>query len=247
MTPVAKGVERPQPALRVNNTSNYDRTGGYRFVHFGKEGTRVVLRFNDREQNQYFARVYDLATGQPLTPPLPHEGTVLHASLSPDGQRVVTAGDDKTARLWDAEPGKELKRITITPPAAAPPPAAGGFVPLFNGKDRTGWSVEGGITEQWTVEGGTLVGRSHDRSTHNYLLTDKEYANFALRFDFHASFVSASATAGRRAQVVRRSVFRSPLRVPERALDAAWADTAPDYRAKCRTKPLPSFSKGHAK
>ena len=32
----------------------------------------------------------------------------LSAAFSPDGQRIVTASQDKTARLWDAATGKPI-------------------------------------------------------------------------------------------------------------------------------------------
>jgi hypothetical protein len=64
------------------------------------------------------ARVWDAATGMPLTPPLDHKNPVVHAAFSPDGRRVVTAGGGlgggKTwgaARVWDASTGRP-----ITPP-----------------------------------------------------------------------------------------------------------------------------------
>ena len=37
-----------------------------------------------------------------------HQGPVRSASFSPDGKRVMTASWDNTARLWDAENGREL-------------------------------------------------------------------------------------------------------------------------------------------
>ena len=32
----------------------------------------------------------------------------MSAAFSPDGTRIVTASDDKTARIWDAATGKEI-------------------------------------------------------------------------------------------------------------------------------------------
>jgi len=37
-----------------------------------------------------------------------HDGYVLSAFYSPDGDRIVTASDDKTAKVWDANTGQEL-------------------------------------------------------------------------------------------------------------------------------------------
>src|SRR5262249_37751248 len=43
----------------------------------------------------------------PETEPMRHQDSVTAASFSPDGRRILTASD-KTARMWDAESGKQL-------------------------------------------------------------------------------------------------------------------------------------------
>ena len=58
---------------------------------------------------QHAARA-NLAAWQPhharLKAVLSHESPVDAAAFSPDGKTVVTGGDDRTARLWDAATGQ---------------------------------------------------------------------------------------------------------------------------------------------
>jgi WD40 repeat protein len=37
-------------------------------------------------------------------------------AFSPDGTRIATASDDKTARVWDSASGRELARLTHEDP-----------------------------------------------------------------------------------------------------------------------------------
>jgi WD domain, G-beta repeat len=93
----------------VQAKSDYDLSGGYRFVHFGADGVRVVLYGLVGADD--CARVYDLSTNRPITPLLKHEKIGGHAVFSRDGTLVVTASLDNTARVWDAKTGEP-----VTPP-----------------------------------------------------------------------------------------------------------------------------------
>src|SRR5262249_13024181 len=53
------------------------------------------------------ARVWDAATGRPITAPIRHEGVVQRASFSPDGRFLLTTCDSRDAnrsqaQVWDA-------------------------------------------------------------------------------------------------------------------------------------------------
>jgi WD40 repeat protein/serine/threonine protein kinase/tetratricopeptide (TPR) repeat protein len=58
------------------------------------------------------ARLWDLGTGKPLEPPLPHAHRVWSVAFSPDGKTLLTGGGNDRAqgevRLWDATTGKPL-------------------------------------------------------------------------------------------------------------------------------------------
>ena len=84
-------------------------------AHFSPDGTQVLTVCRNNT-----ARLWNVATGRPLTPPIEHDRGVirageyleglhpLHADWSPDGARVATASADKTARLWDARTGRPV-------------------------------------------------------------------------------------------------------------------------------------------
>jgi hypothetical protein len=61
------------------------------------------------------------------------------------------------------------------------------FVPLFNGKDLSGWFVEGGDPKSWTVADGEIIAWGQDWKTRNYLLSERVYADFRLRLEFNLS------------------------------------------------------------
>jgi len=67
---------------------------------FSPDGTRVITSSWD-----HTARVWNAATGAPVTAPLVHKDTVHAVAFSADGSRVVTASEDGTARVWDARTG----------------------------------------------------------------------------------------------------------------------------------------------
>ncbi len=56
-----------------------------------------------------------------------------------------------------------------------------GFVPLFNGKNLDGWFIEHQIGPGFLVEDGVLVCPADGGEK---LMTEKQYANFILRFEF---------------------------------------------------------------
>ena len=55
-------------------------------------------------------------------------------------------------------------------------------VSLFNGKDLTGWKING--TEKWYVENGEMICESGPDKQYGYLSTNKNYKNFELTLEF---------------------------------------------------------------
>jgi WD40 repeat protein/tRNA A-37 threonylcarbamoyl transferase component Bud32 len=71
---------------------------------FSRDSRRLLTAGGNRKVGH--ALVWDMATGKPVTPPLEHDGPVLHASFDPNGGLVITASQDNTARVWEARTGR---------------------------------------------------------------------------------------------------------------------------------------------
>ena len=54
------------------------------------------------------AWVFETESGKRLAELVGHSGTIRSLALFPDGRRVLTGSEDHTAKLWDAQTGREL-------------------------------------------------------------------------------------------------------------------------------------------
>ena len=79
-------------------------------------------------------------------------------------------------------------------PAATTPPVLSAPVPLFNGKDTSGWVQV--LDSKWTVEDGVLMARQDPkgrRDGESWLITEKDYTDFLLAVKFR---VTAGGNSG---------------------------------------------------
>jgi RNA polymerase sigma factor (sigma-70 family) len=137
-------------------------------------------------------------------------------ALSADGKTVAWGGtegkDEKitgTAHVWEvgslaaSAPKLSGESEKIDPNGAKKADehkkqeaVAEPWTPLFNGKDLKGWSVEGDNSEAWRVEGDELlVDAAKGGRRYTWLLTEKAYSEFLLRFEYQLSEKGTSGVA----------------------------------------------------
>jgi len=84
--------------------------------------------------------------------------------------------------------------VALVAAGTATAQSPGGFAPIFNGKDLTGWKATG-KADAWAVEGGNIVCKSGGGG---YLLTEKEYGDFELKFSYRWSKEGGNSGIGLR-------------------------------------------------
>ena len=86
---------------------------------------------------------------------------------------------------------------------------AAGWQLLFDGETLNGWRDYNGteVTNPWVVEKGTLAALGKGDDAHGYIVTDKQYENFELAFDWK---ISKGGNSGVLYHVVEHPNFATP-------------------------------------
>jgi hypothetical protein len=91
-----------------------------------------------------------------------------------------------------------LAGLLAVPSAGDEKPSDDGFVPIFNGKDLTGWKVSAKTGHsrasknttggKWVVEDGVMVGSQDIPGNGGIIITEKQYGNFEVALEMKNDF-----------------------------------------------------------
>ena len=95
-------IRRWDLAAQKSSTIALKMPGPVIRLQFRSDGQRLLAAGGDG------ARIWDVESDRPATPPLFHAQTITDAAFSPNGSTVATASIDDTARLWNAETGQAI-------------------------------------------------------------------------------------------------------------------------------------------
>jgi WD40 repeat protein len=86
-----------------NGNIDFDATTGA----FSKDGKFIALGAKDG-----VLKVFNVRANNPneVVSLVGHKGMIRAIAFTPDGQKIVSGGDDRMLRVWDAATGKELHR-----------------------------------------------------------------------------------------------------------------------------------------
>jgi putative heme-binding domain-containing protein len=116
-----------------------------------------------------------------------------------------------------------------------------GFVPLFNGKDLTGWT---GDAKLWRVEGGEIIGstKGNPLKDNSFLFTERQYADFELRvsvklinnnsgIQFRSEKLDNFVARGYQADVAEQTYFGMLYEEKGRGFMDYWKKLTPEQQA----------------
>jgi tRNA A-37 threonylcarbamoyl transferase component Bud32 len=155
----------------------------------------IVIETTDAEvevvvKGDRIVRIVDPKTGRSYR----LDRTDLTISLVDDPDGLAVALDGKGPVVLKRQ-GKQIGVVRLETKAGPAQPRQPGQI--FNGRDLTGWVVNGEPREAWRVEDGQIVGTGTSTGFRNssWLLTEHSYEDFHLRFEFQLSKSADSGVA----------------------------------------------------
>lgn len=80
-------------------------------VSWSPDGKRLALIRHEKVEGKWPVVVWGAGSGEPMKLLAGHESTVLAVAWSKDGKLIASGGAGSTAIVWDAESGKEVRRV----------------------------------------------------------------------------------------------------------------------------------------
>ena len=96
---------------RQLDLSDYPTQWGITCVAFSPDGKLIATGGSKLHGSDETLRIWNAETGEQLRAIKAHGRTVLDVTFSPDGDRVVSASEDKSIAVWDINSGRRLLRI----------------------------------------------------------------------------------------------------------------------------------------
>src|SRR5262249_33505655 len=104
-------------------------------VVFSPDGRTFLTGSGELSADRGEAQLWDAASVKPLGPPLPPRGAVWSVAFAPDGGTVISAGLDRTARVWGTNAGDPPGLLRRQPGVAGM--SANGDAVLVRAADRS--------------------------------------------------------------------------------------------------------------
>ena len=139
----AQSVSIADAATGISSTPPLVHPAAVARVRFSRDGRLLCTMWGGK-----FARVWETATGEPVTPPFEH-ADIADAAWDSTGRRLATFAKDGAARLWDftpaPQPAAELMALARLLSAHRMVPGSdSGIMPLTADELRAAWEAAGG-------------------------------------------------------------------------------------------------------